>query len=80
MNPTQDSVEFAVCLSNDECADLETWKVYRVLPDARALELGCLRVIDESGEDYLYPANRFEPVTLSEGGRSRLLASAKATA
>ena len=80
MNATQEPLEFAVCLSNDECADLETWKVYRVLPDARARELGCLMVIDESGEDYLYPASRFEFVTLSDGARSRLLATAKATA
>ena len=70
--------EFVICLSKDGCADLETGKVYRVLPDARASEVGCLRVIDESGEDYLYPSSRFEPVTLSEEARSRLLATAKA--
>ncbi len=80
MHATQNSVEFVICLSNDECADLEAWKVYRVLTDARAAELGCLRIIDESGEDYLYPASRFEAVAFTEEARSRLLATAKATA
>lgn len=67
-------------MANDGCADLEAWKVYRVLPDAHATELGCLRVIDESGEDNLYPANRFELVALSEEARARLMATAKETA
>jgi hypothetical protein len=48
-------------------------KVYRVLPDAKAAEVGCLRVIDESGEDYLYAANRFVVVDIPENSRSRLL-------
>ncbi len=77
---TPETTAFAVCLSNEGCADLVTWKVYRVLPDARSSELGCLRVVDESGEDYLYPASRFETVALSEEARSRLLATGKATA
>jgi hypothetical protein len=80
MNSLQKTVEFAICLSNEGCADLETWKVYRVLTDARASVLGCLRVIDESGEDYLYPTSRFEPVTVSEQARSRLLATIHAGA
>ena len=80
MPATQHSIEFVICLSNQGCADLEVWKVYRVLPDARASELGCLRVIDESGEDYLYPSSRFEPVALSEEARSQLLATVNATA
>lgn len=44
--------------------DLEIRKVYRVLPDARAAKDGLIRVIDESGEDYLYPADYFVPVEL----------------
>ncbi len=51
--------QFAICLRNDDCVDLEVRKVYRVLPDAAAAKDGYLRVIDESGEDYLYPANYF---------------------
>lgn len=49
--------EFVICVANDGCEDLEVWKIYRVLPDAKAEQVGCLRVIDESGEDYLYPVD-----------------------
>ena len=52
-------VEFAICVANEGYDDLETWKVYQVLPDAKAAGVGCIRVIDESGEDYLYPADWF---------------------
>jgi hypothetical protein len=44
--------------------DLEVRKVYEVLPDPKATKDGFLRIIDESGEDYLYPADRFAPVKL----------------
>jgi hypothetical protein len=47
-----------------------------VLPDAQVAEVGCLRVIDESGEDYLYPASRFVVVDLPKEVRARLLAVA----
>lgn len=51
---------FAICVQNkDYPASLELHKLYRVLPDADAAKDGDLRVIDESGEDYLYPANYF---------------------
>ena len=66
------STEFVVCVSGDEADDLEAWKVYSLRPDARAAELGCLRVVDESGEDYLYAADRFEPIMLSASARRRL--------
>ena len=50
---------FALCINNSEYpASLELHKIYRVLPDEDGEE-GDLRVIDESGEDYLYPANYF---------------------
>ena len=67
------SGNFAVCLSSVGYEDLETRKVYRVLSDAKAVEVGCLRVIDESGEDYLYPADRFIVLDLPEAARERLL-------
>lgn len=52
--------QFAVCISNSEyAASLERHKIYRVLPDEDAEQEGDLRVIDESGEDYLYPADYF---------------------
>ena len=65
------TVEFAICVANEGYDDLEVWKVYQVLPDAKAAGVGCVRVIDESGEDYLYPADRFA-VDLPNIVRSRL--------
>ncbi len=46
-----------LCVRNDECEDLERRKVYRVLADEKAEKDGYLRMIDESGDDYLYPAS-----------------------
>ena len=68
------NVQFAICIAGEEDGDLEVWKVYRVLPDLKASEVGCLRVIDESGEDYLYPQSQFVVVELPEEVRERLLA------
>lgn len=54
-----------VCLSNRGfAASLDERKIYRALPDAGALRLGLLRIVDESGEDYLYPADRFGLISL----------------
>jgi hypothetical protein len=51
---------FAICMNNSEYpVSLEVHKIYRVLPDEDAALDGDLRVIDESGEDYLYPAEYF---------------------
>jgi hypothetical protein len=50
------TTRFAVCIDNSEYpASLELYKIYRVLPDQEADREGDLRVVDESGEDYLYP-------------------------
>ena len=50
----------AVCIDNAGYpASLEPWKLYQVLPDPEAKAHGQLRVIDESGEDYLFPAALF---------------------
>jgi hypothetical protein len=52
--------QFAICVENAEYpASLELRKIYRVLPDEEAAEDGDVRIIDESGEDYLYPAEYF---------------------
>ena len=57
---------FVICVDNTEYpASLELHKLYRVLPDREAKRHGDLRVVDESGEDYLYPADYFVPVDLS---------------
>jgi len=50
---------FAICIANQGCDDLEVWKLYRVLHDREAEKENYLRVVDESDEDYLYPARRF---------------------
>ncbi|MCK6625374.1 MAG: hypothetical protein L6R45_09380 [Anaerolineae bacterium] len=56
---------FAVCIDNSEYpVSLELHKVYQVLPDEDAALDGGIRVIDESGEDYLYPAEYFILVKL----------------
>ena len=52
--------QFVVCINNaDYPASLELHKIYRVLPDDDAAADGDVRVVDESGEDYLYPASYF---------------------
>ena len=54
------SSRFAICINNSEYpVSLELHKIYRVLPDEGAAQDGDLRIIDESGEDYLYPADYF---------------------
>ena len=58
--------EFVVCLRNDGEDDLELRKLYVSLPDDTAAEAGLRRIIDESGEGYLYPADWFAPVEVSE--------------
>ncbi len=51
---------FAICIDNSEYpASLEKHKVYRIVPDKAGERDGDLRVIDESGEDYIFPANYF---------------------
>ena len=55
---------FALCIENKECEDLEKRKIYKVLPDNEAAKEGYMRIIDESGEDYLYPESYFILVEL----------------
>ncbi|WP_017655186.1 hypothetical protein [Fortiea contorta] len=55
--------QFAVCLNNEGYkASLEVGKIYRVIVDEQASANGLIRVIDESGEDYAFSANRFYPI------------------
>ncbi len=57
--------KFVICLRNDGYkGSLEVRKLYRVLLDAKAARHGLIRVIDESGEDYLYPARFFVSLSL----------------
>ena len=64
--------KFVVCIRNNDCPDLEVGKVYRVLPDKKAATEGYLRVIDESGDDYLYPESHLTPVRLSRKAQDAL--------
>lgn len=57
---------YVVCLRNDGANDLEVRKLYRVVDDESATERGYLRVVDESGEDYLYPSTFFASVDIPE--------------
>jgi hypothetical protein len=67
-------VRFAVCVDNsDYPASLELHKLYQLLPDEEAAKDGDLRVIDESGEDYLYSADRFVPIELPKSLEEALL-------
>jgi hypothetical protein len=68
---------FVVCVRNDGyAASLETRKLYLSVPDECAEEHGLLRVIDESGEDYLYPKTLFRPIDLPNTVKKAVLASA----
>ena len=67
---------FVLCIKNEGCDDLEVRKIYEVLPDEDAGQDHYLRIIDESGEDYLYPENFFSPVEISSEVRETLLHAA----
>jgi len=56
--------KFVLCVRSGASEDLEVRKVYAALSDRKAASEGYLRIIDESGEDYLYPAEFFVPVRL----------------
>lgn len=60
----QASASFALRVEDGGMEDLEARKVYRVLPDHEPAREGYVRVVDESGEDYIYPSDLFVPVTL----------------
>ena len=65
---------FAVCVQNDGYeASLERNKIYVVLPDKDAEEDGDLRVIDESGEDYLFSSDRFVAIDVPAAVKASLL-------
>ena len=51
--------QFALCIENSDCEDIEKRKFYQILPDKAATREEYLRVVDESQEDYLYPESYF---------------------
>ena len=75
--PKDSSLRFVVCIDNsDYAASLELHKIYRVVPDADAAQEGDLRIIDESGEDYLYAATRFVAIEVPEAVQRAILRKA----
>ena len=70
-------IRFLICVDNKGYdVSLEKRKVYLALPDADALKHGQVRIIDESGEDYLYPKNLFLPITVPQSVRKAILEAA----
>jgi hypothetical protein len=68
--------QFVVCLKNEGYeVSLERRKIYRVLPDPEGAKHRQIRVIDESGEDYLYPKRFFAPLELPQAIRRAVLAA-----
>ena len=73
------TTRFAVCVDNRSYpASLELHKIYRIIPDDEAEGDGDIRVVDESGEDYLYSADRFVQIEPPQTVRRSLLHAAKA--
>jgi hypothetical protein len=67
---------FAICVRNEGYpASLELWKVYRVVSDKKAAQHQLLRVIDESGEGYLYDQTWFVPIKLPLAAKEAMLAA-----
>jgi len=72
--------QFALCLENTgNEASLILRKVYRILPDARSAKDDIVRIIDESGEDYLFDRGQFAFVEFPQAVRNRILALQKAS-
>ncbi len=69
--------QLAVCINNEDYpASLEKRKVYVTLRDPAAEKKGLLRIIDESGNDYLYPRSYFRPIALPTAVKKAVLAAA----
>lgn len=74
---TASAAKLVICIDNTGYeASLERRKLYAVVPDPVAGSHKLLRVVDESGEDYLYPQSYFLPVSLPPATRQAVLAAA----
>ncbi len=76
MKQAKPQARFALCLDSGGNDDLIPRKLYQMLSDERAAADGLLRVVDESGEDYLYPAELFVFVDLPREAERMLTAVA----
>lgn len=75
--PKRSPARFLICIDNKGYSvSLEKRKIYVALSDASALKHGQVRVIDESGEDYLYPKSLFLPITIPQSLRKAILKAA----
>ncbi|MBI4964124.1 MAG: hypothetical protein HY913_12665 [Desulfomonile tiedjei] len=67
MEQKREERHFVVCIKNEGyAASLEPRKIYRVVPDRTAAGHRLIRVVDESGEDYLYSEKYFAPIRLPD--------------
>lgn len=74
---TKTSHQFVICVANEDYpASLEKRKMYEVISDPAAEKHGQIRVIDESGEDYLYPKEYFVPVSLPKNVEEAIIKAA----
>jgi hypothetical protein len=72
--PRKREARFVLCIENaDYPASLGRRKVYQVMNDAQASKHGQVRVVDESGEDYLYPQEYFVPIKLPQAAEKAVL-------
>ena len=67
--------QYALCIENRGCDDVVKRKLYRLVPDEEAAQEGYVRVIDESGEDYLYPQSYFVMVDVPHQAHAILRAT-----
>jgi hypothetical protein len=75
--PYSEEDRFVICVRNDDYpASLEVRKIYQVLLDPEAAEHQLLRVVDESGEDYLYPEQYFVAIELTQSVKEALATAA----
>ena len=75
MAKIKENKKVALCVENKDCEDLEKRKIYQILPDDDAEKEGYLRVVDESGEDYLYPQSYFVLIPLPREAEEALRVS-----
>jgi len=77
MKDEESEARFAICINNGGYIDdLKVRTVYQILPDESAAKSNYIRVIDETGEDYLYPANLFVPINVPREVEETFLAPA----
>ena len=69
--------QFVICVKNDDYpASLEIRKLYQVVPDPEAEKIDQIRIIDESGDDYLYPQKYFVSITLPDAAEQAIIKAA----